>query len=461
MIAADLQVEGRPSHKLPRAFWVAVACTGVLLLGCLSLNSAIALALVLLAAAYAGKSTTRWVVIIAFFTSLDLQFQFAPNKFLFLDLFFLFPFIPFFWGALKRTIRLNWIPAMLLPWLVFEIVTTASRSQSPYLFWGLSLRILLALGFAVVVASIDPTPAIIALGATLVPMTIYGLYQIQVDGFGPLYTILNPHFLNRNWGGRATGFFFSDNMFGGFCAILVPMLISIGISAKRRNTRLLCYIFAATGVLGTLASGSRGALLGEAAALAVFLLSAGMSWKRRLAIVSAIAIAFAIMSFFKGLPQPRSEDLEFTEEGRLVLYFVAFSLFSSNPLIGVGFTNFGEILPSFVPNLPEGLSAHDTYLQLLAETGCIGFLLFFLPILYLFYRCLRSSRQDPLALASAAAIAVFLAHGVVDYLFAGGPYLYLFMFVLGTASRASRPGHHVHLAVCCEGDNSSLACPNY
>ena len=57
---------------------------------------------------------------------------------------------------------------------------------------------------------------------------------------------------------------------------------------------------------------------------------------------------------------------------RTDLYDVAFMLFSENPIIGIGYNNFGNVAGI-------GYFSHSTYAETLACTGIIGCLLWFGP----------------------------------------------------------------------------------
>jgi O-antigen ligase len=90
--------------------------------------------------------------------------------------------------------------------------------------------------------------------------------------------------------------------------------------------------------------------------------------------------------------------------------------------------------------LPEGWmgDAHNLYLELLAESGMVGFIAFaFLVVsgLRAARRCMRQS-QDGFAwligIAAFAAICGVMVHGTVDYLFHTTPQAAaLFFLVLG------------------------------
>ena len=70
--------------------------------------------------------------------------------------------------------------------------------------------------------------------------------------------------------------------------------------------------------------------------------------------------------------------------GRTFLYQRAFELFEQSPIIGVGWGNYDGMLKG------QLLSVHNSYLQILCETGIIGELLFVIPLLCtLLYTCKR------------------------------------------------------------------------
>ena len=76
--------------------------------------------------------------------------------------------------------------------------------------------------------------------------------------------------------------------------------------------------------------------------------------------------------------------------GRGELYAIAVKLFLRNPILGIGWEKF-----RLHPDVPGGVETHNIYLQLLCETGVIGFgifLFFFIFALYITVKNCRDAR---------------------------------------------------------------------
>jgi O-antigen ligase len=93
--------------------------------------------------------------------------------------------------------------------------------------------------------------------------------------------------------------------------------------------------------------------------------------------------------------------------------------------LGVGFGNYKFLMHDYIPGLTDDLDAHNLYLQWLAETGIVGFAVFFL-IMGSFTRIgLRLRNADPVyrmwGIGLCGAIVATLIHGLVDYIFNVSP----------------------------------------
>lgn len=76
---------------------------------------------------------------------------------------------------------------------------------------------------------------------------------------------------------------------------------------------------------------------------------------------------------------------EDVSSGRTVLYSHSWELFKENFITGIGWKEFRENSLGLI-NSDRGSHPHNIYLQLLTELGIIGFLLFIIPVLYVYYK---------------------------------------------------------------------------
>jgi len=158
---------------------------------------------------------------------------------------------------------------------------------------------------------------------------------------------------------------------------------------------------------------------------------------RQVALVLIVCLlAAALAGFFF---QRLGEIDDFTAVSRLAIWGGAFTVFSQSPLLGVGFGNLRGLMGGLL-NLPDGWTgdAHNLYLELLAETGVIGFLIFSALIILALRAALKQMRRAQndfnkmITVAVFAAICGVLVHGTVDYLFHTTPQVTaLFFLVLG------------------------------
>lgn len=100
-----------------------------------------------------------------------------------------------------------------------------------------------------------------------------------------------------------------------------------------------------------------------------------------------------IYGFINELDETISGILEGEDitSGRSTLYSYAWSLFEENPIIGIGWTEFINESYGLI-NSDRGSHPHNIYIQLLTELGIVGFLLFMIPVTYIYYKTYRMLR---------------------------------------------------------------------
>ncbi len=197
---------------------------------------------------------------------------------------------------------------------------------------------------------------------------------------------------------RAYGTFEQPNPFAGYLGMLVPILAAFLLSRPSRRERNAAVIIGVLVAAALAASLSRGAWVGIGIALATM----ALFWSRRsrlLLAIGAIASApVAALVFLNLLPAEvtgrlatvldyfrfidvRTETA--TPENwalleRVAHWQAALDMIAAHPLLGVGAGNYPAVYEEFmVPGWTEPLGhAHNYYLNMAAETGIPGLLLY-------------------------------------------------------------------------------------
>jgi O-antigen ligase len=207
-------------------------------------------------------------------------------------------------------------------------------------------------------------------------------------------------------------------------ALLVPAIMLAGGLAVWRSATRRTLLALATAIIavGLAATQSRGGLIGAAvcACVALFI------WRgRRTLILALIAVALlALVSFFVANPAAWTRIQQSNQgSGRVDIWKVAWRVVDDHPFAGVGIAQFPQVSPHYTLQpgalryvdliVEKHIVVHNLYLQLWAETGIVGLLLFLSVIgasLSSLVRAVRSfDRQgdtEMSALTRAAALAL-------------------------------------------------------
>lgn len=338
---------------------------------------------------------------------------------------------------------------------------------------------------------------------------LIGLYQF-VYQIGPEWFVILGRFM------RASGSFHQPNPYAGYLGLCFPVALSmalwawgelvydwVGIFWNDRAQRLSLaahdhwsliawtIFFSACSALtaaGLLASWSRGGWLGVIGGVIVVIALRS----RRAAVamsVAAIALLIAVLlgtlnpafapdvliarigdlSTYVGLGdvlQQEVNDDNFAVIERVAHWAAAIRMWESAPWLGVGAGNFPIVYPSVhLPRWDDPLGhAHNIYLNVLGETGLIGFTAFLLLWLVAVARLWRQKRiadreqarwSAALVVGVLGVLAHLAVHSLFDNLFVQGMYiqvaLWLAIVDLDMSRFATSPRttatHHASLMV--------------
>ncbi len=283
--------------------------------------------------------------------------------------------------------------------------------------------------------------------ASTIAVAIFGLWQAVTGGYSALYDVLYP--IQDEiaqipaWEGRITSFLEHYNGLAGYLNLVLPFCLAFATGGTDTVLRTLSRWCLAFGVIALLLTQSRGGLLAFVAILLVHVSFSARDRKARMRRVALVMIVCLLAAAAAGFFFQRLGEIDdFTAVSRLAIWGGAFTVFARSPVLGTGFGNLRGLMGGLL-NLPDGWTgdAHNLYLELLAETGLIGFTVFGTLIVLALRTAVRQLRKTEDEFNKMIAVAVFsaicgvLVHGTVDYLFHTTPQATaLFFLVLALLS---------------------------
>jgi O-antigen ligase len=373
--------------------------------------------------------------------------------------------VPNFAGETISIIKLAALP-LLLSWLA--IVSTREGTAGRNFIVAhpaVSLAMLLFLGWALLsivwaedanVALFSVFRYLLAIGLVLV---VFAAVQTQRDvtiiiaamvlgaACAAVYGLLNPPSTLPGQVERLSGTLGNANELAGALVMGIGLTGGLVAIAKSALARGLALGVGALCLIAIFLTGSRGGLIALAAMLiAAVLLARG----RRLPLTLAtIAIAIVGIGYIATAAPEASRDRVLHPgrgTGRIDIWTVGGRMVSANPVTGVGAGNFRVssihylLEPGALPDsqyiADEPSVAHNTYLEVLAELGIPGALLFVALILFFLgcsisalsrFRALGDRRMQGLTIAITASLIGLLA----QYVFGSQQYARELWLLLG------------------------------
>ena len=221
---------------------------------------------------------------------------------------------------------------------------------------------------------------------------------------------------------------FNPNMTGGLLAVFVPPALVLSIRAESRWQRVLAIVALLLTSVAVLLTQSRGALIGLIVGFAVV---TGILW-RKLGLVwlaggvlAVVALALKGGAIMQALFSNNAQDTEIVSmTARVELWNRAIYAGTDFPLTGIGMGQFPDTVQRLYPPSHMVLSeavphAHNFFLQIFAEMGYPGLIVyvaFFLILFFVLLRRIHLTRdwRQVLSIGLLGSLTVFLTHGIVD-----------------------------------------------
>jgi O-antigen ligase len=211
---------------------------------------------------------------------------------------------------------------------------------------------------------------------------------VVAGGVAAVAALVMPTGPTNPYGGRAHGIIGDPNTLGADLlpsVVLGPLLFMKVIPREQTRTRALVLCCSALSLAATVATGSRGALV---ALGAVLLCSVVLFWRWRRAVISVVVVGATIgLASFATLvsADTRKHLSKSDSSGRTDVWVIGERMVKDHALVGVGPGNFRQesihylIRPGRYENpstterqFAAPLVAHNSYMQMLAETGVVG-----------------------------------------------------------------------------------------
>jgi putative inorganic carbon (hco3(-)) transporter len=272
-------------------------------------------------------------------------------------------------------------------------------------------------------------------------------------------TLVNYFVTGNTLLGRAIGPFIYSNP-NDLAALTILMLgpaLALWASAAQGSVvRWAALAGAAPLIVIIILTQSRGAFI----ALVVMALPSAIALVRRrprtvalLAAVVGLALYLAPTAFWKRMEGLRNAtsvetigemDPEGSARQRFAVLQNAVHIVQDHPILGIGLGAYGLANAQYNPSLGT-LDTHNTYLNIAAETGLPGLVLFLMLVASVLRRAHEARRRAQRVLPAQAEMLRWLQYGLIGYLTAGvfGSYSrltfpYVFLGLLWSASQAVR-----------------------
>jgi len=234
--------------------------------------------------------------------------------------------------------------------------------------------------------------------------------------------------------GYVTG---DPNYFTASVLVCLPIAYYLLLGKQARWERLFCFGCVFVTLPAIMVAASRGGFIGLMAA-AVFVVLQSKRKSRNLILVGfgmVVVLVLSPSSPIQRLLHPTTSDVESTNT-RLELWHAGWKMVKAHPITGVGLGNFKAEAPYYAaPGVDLNNIAHNTYVEMAAELGVPG-LMMFLAIIFFTFLSLRRSRRRALRNNSdliyrvASGLQAGLAGFCISILFLSAAFLKLFWFAV-------------------------------
>ncbi len=226
------------------------------------------------------------------------------------------------------------------------------------------------------------------------------------------------------FGNRATAGFKTPNGLGAYLAVAIPITMSLVVlKGKRARYRILNIATLIIMICALYLTFSRGAWLGIL--VGILVLSLLFTYSMKKAVVSwGVLLSGLFFLVFLGINNPNFiNNRRNTIQWRLGVWEDSLKMVKERPLFGRGINTFMREFEAYRRDKGcDPTYAHNSYLQLLVETGIAGLLTFLYVLWSLFrsvidkikYKYCNNEEMKVISIGLTAGLAAFLVHSFFD-----------------------------------------------
>ena len=235
---------------------------------------------------------------------------------------------------------------------------------------------------------------------------------------------------------RVFGGFGNPNLFAAFLSMITPFLLILLVKLRKTLIRVILLVGLLLVFFVVILTRSRGGLLSWLCAVCLFFLfhlparkniSSRIFLKRIIPVILLFAIVGGLFLIIQSAT--RTEGIEggsFVErffssstiQQRMFYLKSGGAMIARNPLLGNGPGSYGILYPRYrCLGSWETQNAHNVIIQLWADVGVVGLILFFLFVGYAFRTALSRLRRTELTIPILVLFLVFLLNSLFEYSF--------------------------------------------
>ncbi len=344
------------------------------------------------------------------------------------------------WLCGRRVFRLGFVDFFALSFMVFVFFGGIFSIDSSS-FKKMLLFICFMLGYFTV-KNLLSSPKLVrncllALALSAAIVSIYGIYQ---NYFGTLSTIWQDTSVFAEIKGRVVSTFENPNVLGEYLILILPITIALMASEKTALGRFTLFVAATADCACLIFTWSRGAWLGFAVAMIVFLCVSSKYFLTAGLLSVPVIATFAVFKIDSSILRRITSFGDSSTSYRLGIWEGVIRMLDDIGLYGIGIGEgaFQKLYPVYaLSGIETAPHSHNLYLQISVETGFFS-LFVFLCFVFAFTQCSLSfcrnamNRSNRLiCLGIFCGVFAFLLQGLTDYVWYNYRIFLLFWLIAG------------------------------